>query len=89
LKKKNSDAETSDSNFSAFIYSLETFVPLVKLGVADVWKIDAGVHERNKVRSVLVRESGRVVLIYYWIHVCAGWIFTSLWVAAFTGIVKH
>ena len=89
LKQKDSDTKTLERNFSAFIYSLETFVPLVKLGVGDVWKIDAGVTEQVQIGSVSVREPGRLILWYYWIHIIAGWVFTSLWVAAFTGILKH
>jgi hypothetical protein len=78
-----------DRNFSAFIYSLETFIPLVKLGVADVWKIDANAGKQMNIRGWLIVESGILVLWYYRIHMIGGWIFTSLWVAAFTGILKH
>jgi hypothetical protein len=72
LKQKGEDAETSERIFSAFIYSLETFVPSVKLGVADGWKIDGEVRRSVKMGSVLVGEPGRVVLVYYWIHTMAG-----------------
>jgi hypothetical protein len=72
-----------DRNFSAFIYSLETFVPLVNLGVARDWRIDGNAATRK------LRDLGIWVLRYYWVHVIAGWVFTSLWVAAFTGILKH
>ena len=57
--------------FSAFAYSLETFVPLVKLGVGDKWIIPGG----------LVRW-------YLWIHILLGWVFTTLWVGGFTGLIK-
>jgi len=78
-----------DRNFSAFIYSLETFVPLVKLGVAEYWKIDANVSRPVRLGKVTVFDRGVFVLRYYRIHIIAGWVFTSLWVAAFTGILKH
>jgi hypothetical protein len=80
-----------DRNFSASIYSLETFVPLVKLGVAEYWRIDANRLALKALRfgPVTIRHPGIPVLWYYWIHIIAGWIFTSLWVAAFTGILKH
>jgi hypothetical protein len=64
-------------------------VPLVKLGVAEVWKIDAGVIEPVQMGGVSLRGPGKLILRYYWIHVCAGWVFTSLWVAAFSGILKR
>jgi hypothetical protein len=80
---------SADLNFSAFIYSLETFLPLVKLGVADQWKIDANAGRLIKIGTLSVRKPGVLVLWYYRLHVMAGWVFTSLWVAAFTGILKH
>jgi hypothetical protein len=78
-----------DRNFSAFIYSLETFIPLVKLGVADQWKIDANAGKPIRIGRLLIRAPGILVLWYYRLHIMAGWVFTSLWVAAFTGILKH
>jgi hypothetical protein len=51
-----------DRNFSAFIYSLETFIPLVKLGVADTWKVDGNAGRRLKIGNVSIRESGTLVL---------------------------
>jgi hypothetical protein len=78
-----------DQNFSSFIYSLETFVPLVKLGVAENWHIDANVVRPAQLGKVTIRSSGLLVLWYYWTHIVAGWVFTSLWVAAFAGILKH
>jgi hypothetical protein len=78
-----------DRNFSAFIYSLETFLPLVKLGIADQWKIDANAGKLIKIGTLSIRKPGVFVLWYYRLHIMAGWVFTSLWVAAFTGILKH
>ncbi|MBV8277205.1 MAG: hypothetical protein JO170_18370 [Verrucomicrobia bacterium] len=78
-----------DRNFSATIYSLETFIPLVNLGVADVWKIDGNAGKLISIGGWSVVGSGILVLWYYRIHIMAGWIFGSLWVAAFTGILKH
>ena len=61
----------------------------MKLGVADNWKIDANVIRPVQFGNVMLREPGRRVLVYYWFHRIFGWVFTSLWVAAFTGILKH
>lgn len=57
--------------FNAFVYSLETFVPLVKLGIGDKWVIPGG-----------------AVRWYLWIHILLGWVFTTLWVGGFTGLIK-
>jgi hypothetical protein len=78
-----------DRNFSPFIYSLETFVPLVKLGVAEYWVVNANVAKPVQLGKVTLRSPGVLVLWYYWTHIIAGWVFTSLWVAAFAGILKH
>jgi hypothetical protein len=75
--------------FNALIYSLEAFVPLVKLAVEDHWIPNA-----NR-GPVLVRFGGfRILTVgglfrcYLWIHILAGWILTTLWVGAFTGLLK-
>jgi hypothetical protein len=80
---------TPDRNFSAFIYSLETFIPLVKLGVAENWLIKADALTQVQYGKVILRWPGVLVLWYYRTHIIAGWVFTSLWVAAFAGILKH
>jgi len=90
-KKENVASKGKDRNFSPFIYSLETFVPLVKLGVAEHWNIEANTVPLKPLQfgPVKVLYPGVLVLWYYRIHIIAGWVFTSLWVAAFTGILKH
>jgi hypothetical protein len=62
--------------FNAFIYSLEKFVPLVKLEMGDYWAPDPN------------REDGRRLRIYLWCHIIAGWVFTTLWVGGLTGLIK-
>jgi hypothetical protein len=88
-KKEGVAWSRKDRNFSPFIYSLETFVPLVKLGVADNWRIEANELRPCQVCFITIQHPGVFVLWYYRIHIVAGWVFTSLWVAAFTGILKH
>lgn len=75
--------------FNAFVYSLETFVPLVKLEMGDYWMPNA-----NRGRKLLVvgkrtlLTTGGLLRIYFWIHIIAGWILTTLLVGAFTGLIK-
>jgi len=59
--------------FNAFIYSLETFVPLVKLGQADHWG---------------PLGAKRWLHRYSWFHISAGWVLTTVWVAGLTGVLK-
>jgi hypothetical protein len=75
--------------FNSFVYSLETFVPLVKLEMGDYWTPNA---KRGK-RIVLTKKraiftTGSLLRIYLWIHIIAGWILTTLLVGAFTGLIK-
>jgi hypothetical protein len=74
--------------FNAFIYSLETFVPLVKLAVGDHWIPNA--NRGAKLFRVRRFElaTGSLFRCYLWIHILAGWILTTLWVGAFTGLLK-
>lgn len=78
-----------DRNFSALMYSVETFVPLMKLGVAERWKLDGNVSKSVYIGPFSIRQSGVPFLRWYWIHTMAGWILTGLWVVGFTGIIKH
>jgi hypothetical protein len=73
--------------FNSLVYSLETFVPLVKMGVGDHWMPNA-----NRGRWVGVEAvgftTGGLLRLYYWFHITAGWVFSALWVGALTGLVK-
>jgi hypothetical protein len=74
--------------FNPFTYSLETFVPLLKLALSDYWLPNAkyGGH----VWSVLglPKTWGALLCIYMWFHIIAGWVLTTLWLAGLTGLVK-
>jgi hypothetical protein len=75
--------------FNPFIYSLEMFVPLVKLGMEDVWRPSAERGHplfRNKNKALLTTDG--VLRCYLWIHILAGWVLTTLWVGGLTGLVK-
>lgn len=74
--------------FNPFIYSLETFVPLVKLGMGDYWLPRANRKGWISVGNKKVRVSGSVVRCYLWLHILAGWVLTTLWVASLAGLVK-
>ena len=73
--------------FNAFVYSLECFTPLLKLDQSANWtpnaNRDAGVHLWR-----LHFTPGTLLRTYLWFHIMAGWLLTSLWVGAVTGLVK-
>ena len=75
--------------FNAFVYSLETFVPLVKLELEEYWIPDA-----NGGRVLIWFDNfpfltvGGLFRLYLWVHISLGWILTSVWVAGLTGLLK-
>lgn len=75
-------------NFNAFVYSLETFVPLVKLGLGDHWTPNANRGESLRLGIVGFPRTGGWLRGYLWIHIILGWVLTTLWVGGLTGLVK-
>jgi hypothetical protein len=74
-------------SFNAFVCSLETFTPLLKLDQSSNWAPNA---RRGKSFRIWRWQltTGSLLRAYLWVHIIAGWIFTSLWVGAVTGLVK-
>jgi hypothetical protein len=72
--------------FNALVYSLETFVPLVKFGIADRWEPDGKCDAFFVEKSFLM--TGGCLRGYMWFHMIAGWVLTALWVGGITGLVK-
>ena len=73
--------------FNACIYSLETFVPLVKLGVGDSWIPNAHAGRLLGIGRFSLK-TGSLLRGYFWFHIMAGWVLTTLWVGGFTGLIK-
>ena len=69
--------------FSAFVYSLDTLVPLVDLHQQNYWLPNA-----NRGSTVLGVKTGAWVRVYLWIHILSGWLFTTLGVAGLTSLVR-
>lgn len=72
--------------FNALVYSLETFVPIVKLGIAEHWEPNGNRDAYFVERSWLM--TGGCLRSYLWFHIIAGWVLTTLWVGGITGLVK-
>jgi len=64
------------SQFNPVIYSIDAFFPLVDLHQEDYWLPDS------------TRPGGNWFRYYLWLHIALGWVFSTLAVSAFTGIVK-
>jgi hypothetical protein len=90
LEKDGAHPSSDDHpKFNAFVYSLETFVPLVKLGVGEHWEPNGN---RNALgsgsRLRFPPKTGGWLRGYLWVHIILGWVLTTLWVGGITGLVK-
>jgi sRNA-binding regulator protein Hfq len=73
--------------FNSFIYSVETFVPLLKLGISQYWMPNANSGLPVNF-GIAVLPTGSLLRGYLWFHIVAGWVLSALWVGAITGLVK-
>jgi hypothetical protein len=80
--------KTTYPKFNALIYSLEAFVPLVKLGIKEQWTPNANVVGKFSWGRVGFPVYGSAVRYYLWFHTIAGWVLTTLWVGGYTGLIK-
>jgi sRNA-binding regulator protein Hfq len=74
--------------FNAFVYSLESFIPLIKFDQSANWTPNANRRADISIFHVQVPFTGRFLRYYLYSHIAAGWLLTSLWVGAVTGLVK-
>ena len=75
--QQSQESEISKFDYSEFVplvYSIDSFIPIIDLGQKAYW---------------LPKYNSKGLRFYLWIHVAFGWIFTSLWVAGFTGLVRR
>lgn len=74
--------------FNAFVYSLESFTPLLKLEQSSHWTPNANRRTELHLGRVTVPITGSLLRAYLWCHIILGWILSSLWVGSITGLVK-
>jgi len=73
--------------FNSFAYSLESFTPFLKLDQTSNWQPNAN---RGVNLHVLWWPTtvGALLRYFLWLHIITGWVLTTLWVGAVTGIAK-
>jgi hypothetical protein len=64
--------------FNGFVYSVETFVPLLKLGIGEHWSPNAN----------LGGPYGSLLRGYMWLHIILGWVLGTLWIGGLTKLLK-
>ncbi len=72
--------------FYSLMYSMDVFLPIIDFHQESFWIPRAS---RGKEISPFKLRWGGVLLAYFWLHISLGWVFTSLWVAGFTGLVRR
>jgi len=86
---ENDERVISDDypKFNALLYSMESFIPLVKFDQSSNWMPNANRGKPCKLWRLRFTTGG-TLRAYLWFHIMAGWVLTSLWVGAITGLVK-
>ena len=74
--------------FNAFVYSMESFVPLVKMGISDRWTPNAHRGTSLRLGIATLPRTGSLLRYYLWFHMITGWVLSALWVGGITGLVK-
>ncbi|MBE9136459.1 hypothetical protein IQ254_04465 [Nodosilinea sp. LEGE 07088] len=77
--------------FFAPTYSLDVFLPVIDLHQSSYWmpKASRGCKILKIDFLLLDVRCGGLLLVYFWIHILLGWVFTSLWVAGFSGLIRR
>src|SRR5205807_4691352 len=73
--------------FDPLFYSLESFTPLLKLGQSAVWTPNTNQSE-VRINHYSLPFTGSFLRSYLYAHIILGWLLTSLWVGAVTGLMK-
>ncbi len=82
--------------FNFWVYSIDTFIPLVDLQQSKYWLPNAKMG--NTYESIIKLKfinptwmqikSGGAIRVYLWFHIAFGWILTTLFVVGLTGLVR-
>lgn len=76
--------------FHALVYSMDTFLPLVELHQEDYWLPNPESAPRRRLPLLrLELNSGAFLRAYLWVHILAGWVLTTLFIAGLSGLVRN
>lgn len=64
------------ATFYALAYSVDTFLPIIRLGVTENWQIDTS------------RSWGHALMFWSWFGTVLGWFVSTLFVVAFTSLIR-
>jgi hypothetical protein len=78
-------------DFNPWLYSLDTFVPIINFGQKDYWAPEVACDRSGPIRGgdvCLCVFQVRALYLYRWLHIFVGWALITLAVAGFTGLVR-
>lgn len=81
----------SDIKGSAFLdegFTAQGEVNLVGSGVGDYWLPNAHSGAALRLGRFALFKTGSLLRYYFWFHIIAGWVLTTLWAGGFTGLIK-
>ncbi|MCK4824643.1 hypothetical protein KA005_53315, partial [bacterium] len=74
--------------FNSIIYSLDMFVPLIDLHMANYWLPNANKKWQWCISEKIKLPISGILRTYLWIHIIAGWIITTFFIVGLTGLIK-
>jgi hypothetical protein len=78
-------------DFKPWLYSLDTFVPIINFGQKDYWGPQVSCNKSWLKGGNLTRLcvcGTRALYLYRWVHIGVGWMLITLVVTGFTGLVR-
>jgi hypothetical protein len=84
--------------FNRWLYALDTFVPIINFGQKDYWAPQVTCNKSGLIRGggirlcilgILGKPAIRVLYLYRWLHIVAGWVLITLVVTGFTNLVRR
>ncbi len=85
--------QNNSSAFNSWGYSLDVFLPVIDLQESRQWMLKSTPEQTITLcifkTSFCLKGDGELLRYYFWSHIILGWLFTSLWVAGFTGLIRR
>jgi hypothetical protein len=80
-------------HFNPLIYSLENSFPLIRFGQTEHWQPALDVNRRSTAKPWIPKSLSQItspwsLRRFRWLQICLGWFFTTMGVAAVSGIVR-
>jgi hypothetical protein len=80
-------------HFNPLIYSLENSFPLIRFGQTEHWQAALDVNQRATAKPWIPKSLSQItspwsLRRFRWLQICLGWFFTTMGVAAVSGIVR-